>query len=164
MAPRVEAFHSSMARLFSELVAGPPHDDAYMLNPGDAGLLRSLDKIGAAAASRPASAGGASIAAHVDHICYGLQLLNQWSGGDPNPWATADWAASWTRGTVDDNGWAELRSRLANEARRWQQALEQPRDFSDVELNGVIGSIAHLAYHLGAIRQIDASAQGPKAT
>jgi hypothetical protein len=33
-----------------------------------------------------------------------------------------------------------------------------------MELNGVIASVAHLAYHLGAIRQIDRSIQGPKAT
>jgi hypothetical protein len=32
-----------------------------------------------------------------------------------------------------------------------------------LELNGVIASIAHLAYHLGAMRQIDRSIQGPKA-
>ena len=38
-----------------------------------------------------------------------------------------------------------------------------PREMSDVELNSVIGSVAHLAYHLGAIRQIDRSIQGPKA-
>jgi hypothetical protein len=30
-----------------------------------------------------------------------------------------------------------------------------------MELNGVVGSIAHLAYHLGAIRQIDRAARGP---
>jgi len=30
-------------------------------------------------------------------------------------------------------------------------------------MNGVISSVAHLAYHLGAIRQIDGSIQGPKA-
>jgi hypothetical protein len=34
---------------------------------------------------------------------------------------------------------------------------------SAVELNGVIASIAHLAYHLGAMRQIDRNIQGPKA-
>lgn len=32
-----------------------------------------------------------------------------------------------------------------------------------MELNGVIASIAHLAYHVGAIRQIDLSAKGPSA-
>jgi hypothetical protein len=31
-----------------------------------------------------------------------------------------------------------------------------------VELSGLVSSIAHLAYHLGAIRQIDRTARGPK--
>jgi hypothetical protein len=31
-----------------------------------------------------------------------------------------------------------------------------------VELTGMIGSIAHLAYHLGAIRQISKDTRGPK--
>jgi hypothetical protein len=34
---------------------------------------------------------------------------------------------------------------------------------SALEQNGVIGTIAHLAYHLGAIRQIDRSIAGPPA-
>ena len=33
-----------------------------------------------------------------------------------------------------------------------------------IELNGMIGSVAHLAYHLGAIRQIDRSIGGPAAS
>jgi hypothetical protein len=33
---------------------------------------------------------------------------------------------------------------------------------ADLELAGMVASIAHLAYHLGAIRQIDADARGPK--
>ena len=32
-----------------------------------------------------------------------------------------------------------------------------------IELNGVISSIAHLAYHFGAIRQIDRATRGPAA-
>lgn len=31
-----------------------------------------------------------------------------------------------------------------------------------IELTGMIGSIAHLAYHLGAIRQIDKQTRGPR--
>ena len=34
-------------------------------------------------------------------------------------------------------------------------------EVNDIELNGMIGSIAHLAYHLGAIRQINQSTRGP---
>jgi hypothetical protein len=99
----------------------------------------------------------------VDHICYGLDLMNRWSDGDPNPWADADWAASWRRTTVTEEEWNGLRQRLRAAARKWQTALATPREFAPIELNGVVASIAHLAYHLGAIRQIDRSIQGPKA-
>jgi hypothetical protein len=39
--------------------------------------------------------------------------------------------------------------------------VREPRDVDEIELNGMIGSIAHLAYHLGAIRQINQSVRGP---
>ena len=72
--------------------------------------------------------------------------------------------ASWRRTTVSDGQWAALREQLRDEARRWHKALQTPREMSPLELNGVIASVAHLAYHLGAIRQIDRSIRGPKAT
>jgi hypothetical protein len=40
--------------------------------------------------------------------------------------------------------------------------LRAPREVNGVELSGMIGSIAHLAYHLGAIRQIDREIRGPR--
>ena len=40
--------------------------------------------------------------------------------------------------------------------------LGSPRDVTEVELTGMVASIAHLAYHLGAIRQIDKDARGPR--
>jgi hypothetical protein len=155
--------HSSLALLFSELTDGPSPDAAYMLNSGDPGLLRSLDGLSAGAASRPSAPGAASIAAHVDHVCYGLELMNRWSDGEADPWSTADWSASWRRTAVTEGEWAALRERLRDTTRRWREALQTPRTMSALELNGVIASIAHLAYHLGAIRQIDRSIQGPKA-
>ena len=152
----------SLATLFSELVDGaPPNRSCFVLNRGDPGMLASLDTLSAAAAST-AIAGGASIAAHVDHVRYGLSLLNQWRPGH-NPFATADWTASWKKTHVTDAEWKELRAGLRDEARRWMEALRTPRELSVVELSGVIGSIAHLAYHLGAIRQMDRSIRGPSA-
>ncbi len=159
----MSTMHASLALLFAELIDGPPPGAAYMLNSGDVGLLRSLDRLSAEAASRPSAHGGASIAAHVDHVCYGLDLMNRWSGGEANPWKTADWTASWRRTTVSATEWAALRARLRETTRQWREALEKPRTLSALELNGVISSVAHLAYHLGAIRQIDRSIQGPKA-
>jgi len=155
---------ASLALLFAELTDGPFPEAAYMLNRGDPGLLRSLDGLSAAAASRPPAPEAAPIAAHVDHVCYGLELMNRWSDGEADPWSSADWTASWRRTTVNDSEWAALRERFRTAARRWHHALETPREMSTLELNGVIASIAHLAYHLGAIRQIDRSIRGPGAT
>jgi hypothetical protein len=62
MIPHMETsdrLHASLAQLFGELIDGPPPKAAYMLNAGDPGLLRSLDALSAAAASRPSPAGGA---------------------------------------------------------------------------------------------------------
>lgn len=154
---------SSLGVLFAELLRGPAPDAAYMLNAGDPGLLRSLDHLSAAAASTTPVSGAASIAAHVEHLCYGIDLMNRWSEGDPDPWTDADWKASWRRTTVSEQEWAALRMRLREATGKWQHALEVPRDLSTVELNGVISSVAHLAYHFGAIRQIDRSIRGPHA-
>jgi hypothetical protein len=150
---------NALGTLFAELVDGAPKSGGYMLNPGDEGLLRSLDKLSASAASKPTPT-GSSIAAHVDHLRYGLSLMNRWSGGD-DPFGTADWSASWRRTVVSAGEWDRLRAELRAETSRWHDAILAPRDVDPTELNGLIGSIAHLAYHLGAIRQINQVARGP---
>jgi hypothetical protein len=149
----------TLATLFGELVEGAPETGAYVLNAGDRGMLRSLDTLSATAASAPTQT-GSSIAAHVDHVRYGLSLMNRWSAGD-NPFKDADWSASWKKTTVTDDEWRRLRADLRAETIRWMSTLRTPRDVKEIELNGMIGSIAHLAYHLGAIRQINSSLRGP---
>ena len=154
-------FGNTLPTLFAELVDGAPQSEAYMLNRGDAGLLRSLDKLSATAASAP-TPHGSTIAAHVDHLRYGLSLMNRWGAGE-NPFDDADWSASWRRSRVSAAQWRQLRDDLASEAHRWLESLRNPREVDQSELNSVVGSVAHFAYHVGAIRQIDLSARGPSA-
>jgi hypothetical protein len=156
---RTNDLTGSLTTLFGELVKGSPASGGYMLNPGDAGLLASLDKLSAVAASALTPT-GSTIAAHVDHLRYGLSLMNRWSAGE-NPFEGADWSLSWRRTSVSDEQWHKLRADLRAESEQWLNALRTPRDVQEVELNGMIGSIAHLAYHLGAIRQIDSTLHGP---
>jgi hypothetical protein len=152
---------ATLATLLGELVDGAPETAAFMLNRGDAGLLASLDRLSAQAASA-SSQGGATIAGHVDHLRYGLSLMNRWAGGE-NPFLDADWTVAWRTREVSEDRWRELRDGLRDEAHRWLAAVGTPREVEPIELNGMIGSIAHLAYHLGAIRQIDRSTRGPTA-
>lgn len=152
----------SLTKLFSELVDGANvRREAFILNSGDVGLLRSVDKLSATDASRSVN-DGATIAAHAQHVRYGLALMNRWAREGGNPFADAKWDEAWKTTTVDATQWKEIRSGLGAEAHRWIEALGSPREVTAVELNGMIGTIAHLAYHLGAVRQIDKSARGPK--
>ena len=151
-----------LSRLFAELVDGADHPrGAFILNAGDPGLLKSLDKLSADDASR-AVHGGATIAAHAEHVRYGLSLMNRWVRDGGNPFAEARWDAAWKVSRVDAAQWNEIRAGLRNETQHWLQALTTPREVNGVEVSGIIGSIAHLAYHLGAIRQIHRDARGPK--
>lgn len=151
-----------LGQLFSELVDGAPSGgEAFILNSGDAGMLRSLDKLSATDASRAVNS-GATIAAHAQHVRYGLSLMNRWASEGGNPFADAKWGEAWKVSSVDANAWEEIRRGLDTEVRQWQRALATSREASAVELTGMVASVAHLAYHLGAIRQIDKAARGPK--
>jgi hypothetical protein len=153
----------SMVALLREVLYGPPKEFAFVLNPGDAGLLASLDKLSAEQASaRPE--GRSSIAAHTDHLAYSFTLLNRWLAGDKDAFSGSDYADSWNRQVVTDDAWSALRKRLAEQAAAWVTAIGTPREWDPMTLNGAIGSIVHLAYHVGALRQIDAAARGPRAT
>ena len=148
--------------LFGELVEGAPPDAAYVLNPSDPGLIRSLDKLSAEDASRIPPGRTSSVAAHVDHLRYGLELLNRWNDG-ADPFAEADYSASWGRTAVQDADWVRLRAELRIQADTWSRALQDTRPLDDITLTGIVASVVHLAYHLGAIRQIAPQLAGPPA-
>ena len=152
----------TLAGLFQELAEGTEGAGGpFILNSGDAGLLRSLDLLSAAEASE-SSNGGATIAAHALHLSYGLSLMNRWAREGGNPFADATWDAAWRTSAVDEGTWDEIRQALRRGARDWLEALRRPRKVMAVELGGMMGSVGHLAYHLGAIRQIARRGRGPK--
>jgi hypothetical protein len=154
----------AVSRLFAELVDGTSTSgEAFivLLNSGDVGLLRSLERLSAADASQSTN-DGATIAAHAQHVRFGLSLMNRWAREGGNPFADAKWDEAWKISTVNDREWRDIRTGLEDEAHRWLEVLRSPREVSAIELAGMIGSIAHLAYHLGAIRQISKAVRGPK--
>jgi hypothetical protein len=151
-----------LSGLFTELVDGAaPKRGGFILNTGDVGLLHSLDQLSAEDASRAAN-GGATVAAHAQHLRYGLSLMNRWATQGGNPFADAKWDEAWKTDRVDAAAWQEIRDGLRTEAEQWRNALRADRDVMEVELTGMAASVAHLAYHIGAIRQICKTTRGPK--
>ena len=88
--------------------------------------------------------------------------MNRWVAGE-NPWSDASFAASWDRQHVDEDQWRRLRASFADEARKWLTSAGEAREWDEGTLTGTIASAVHLAYHVGAIRQIQPAAGGPRA-
>ena len=121
---------TALTRLFAELVHGAkPGGGAFILNSGDAGFLRSLDTLSAADASRSVN-GGATIAAHVQHLRFGLSLMNGWATDATDPHTNAKWDEAWKVSGVDTAQWDEIRTGLRAEALRWLDLLGASRDTS----------------------------------
>src|SRR5262245_29397686 len=116
---RTTELSTTLTTLLSELVDGAnTSGGAYILNSADLGLLRSLDKLAAADASRSVH-GGATIAAHAQHVRYGLSLMNRWASEGGNPFADATWEEAWKTSTVNEAEWTEIRKGLRVETHRW---------------------------------------------
>jgi len=147
-------FRHALSNMLTEIFDGPPGQEAYLLNPGDPGLLRQLDAIDAGVASRRPLPGKSTIASHADHLLFGFSLLNRWAAGEENPWAGADFNASWQRPTVNDEQWRTLREGLRREAGTWRQVVAARTTWDDMSAAAALSTAAHTAYHLGALRQI----------
>jgi hypothetical protein len=151
---------AALTALLGELLDGPP-DYAFVLNPGDEGLLKSLARLSASEASaRPG--GRSSVASHVHHLQYGLGLMNEWVQGR-NAFDDANYSASWTHQEVTEAEWRALRETLERNARQWRAGIGVRAEDDLESAKTAAGNVVHLAYHLGAIRQLTAAAAGPRA-
>jgi hypothetical protein len=152
-------FQAALSNMLTEIFDGPPGQEAYLLNPGDPGLLRQLDSIDASAASQRPLPGKTTIAAHIDHLHFGFSMLNRWAAGEANPWAGADANASWQRTTVTEAHWRALRAALRHEADSWRRVVATRTSWDAMGAAAALSTAVHTAYHVGAIRQILAGVQ-----
>lgn len=103
--------------------------------------------------------GRPSIAAHIDHVHFGLTILNRWAAGEANPWAGADGNASWQRTAVTEDQWRTLRRAFRHEAEKWRKVVATRTTWDDMAAAAALSTAAHTAYHVGAVRQILAALQ-----
>ncbi len=143
--------------VLKEAVEGPSGPWTHFIdNKPGAGLFGALENLPAADASR--LVGGSSIAAHVHHLAFGLDVSSASLGGDNEP---RDWKQSWAVSSVDEAAWQALRARLTHEYERLSRAIGRHAGGDEEALGAAVGVIAHVAYHLGAIRQKLAEMRNP---
>lgn len=154
--PANDPWQAALGLVFDELVAGPPAEFPFVLDPDSGGLMGRLRSLDAAAANARPAAGRRSVAEHAAHLAYSLNVFERWAGGEENPYATADWDGSWRAEVATDADWAALLDRLERTATACSAALRGPNRWDEISRAGAVGTVAHTAYHLGAIRQLAA--------
>lgn len=121
---------------------------------GNHGLVATLRGLSAAQASDKAPLGLSAAAAHAAHLAYHLEVVVRWENGERGPF---DWKGSFQPGVVDETAWKQLQERVQSAYGGLVELTHRDTDWDDQEKDaagGVAGALAHVAYHLGAIRQL----------
>lgn len=116
-------------------------------------LFETLDNINAEDASRPIAEGGATIAAHVAHVGFYLDVLNDVMQKEEV--SQVNWREIWeTVREVGPEEWERQKRRLHES---YQRVLATMKNYEKWEgeygISGALAVLTHTAYHLGAIRQ-----------
>lgn len=139
--------------ILAEAYAGPadPRSTNFVNNEPDCGVFGTLDGLSAQQASTPPAPGRPTAAAHAEHLRFSLDVSTRWLRGDH---AKADWPSSWAVQSVDEEEWMRLRERLRDEYAQFLELIDARATIDEELLAGIVGTVAHAAYHLGALRQV----------
>ena len=124
----------------------------YLLDKGTS-LFATLDDVSAAAASAPIALGTVSIATHVEHVLFYMDVLGKEIAGEES--GEIDWNEIWERiGEVSEQAWDDLRARLRAKYAWLTGILDNVEDWRQ---NDAVGAamviVVHTACHLGVIHQ-----------
>jgi hypothetical protein len=148
MSQRSEIFTREVLDLLDE--AFEQHHGIF-LDKGSS-LFQTLETISAEEASRSASDKSATIAAHVKHVTFYMNVLHAYMQNIEV--GKVDWKDVWrntTRVTPDE--WTVLKRELKESYHHALDTLEEMDQWGENVIAGSIAILAHTAYHLGAIRQ-----------
>lgn len=139
-----------MEELLRETFEGAKPGEGTQYLDREGGIRQTLAGLTAAQASR-SSGGHPSIAGHVRHMAFHLRVSYEWIRGDHSK---RDWIGSFKPSEVSDAEWQALGHELERERRVFVEVMRGLPDAEVIENGAGMGTIAHLAYHLGAVRQL----------
>jgi hypothetical protein len=143
---------------FRETFEGEVRPGSCWITDGrpDCGVFGVIETLSVEDAFAEPTPGGKSVAAHVEHLRFSLDLMiERCQSKDPRP----DWKSSFNIPPASADAWASLQTELR---RAYDGVLEiinaqrdtPPQDWQPIHLVGLAAITAHNAYHLGSIRQI----------
>ena len=148
-----DLFAKANITLFRECFEGRPEGQTYTwFVEKKEGLFDALDSVSAERASARPSPTCATFAAHANHVLFALQETNSYLG---RPKPEGNWESSWQREVVLPEEWEELKAKTREEYAFLLAAMEAGQDSNDEEtVIGLLAQTPHMAFHLGAMRQI----------
>jgi hypothetical protein len=116
-------------------------------------LFETLDSVTAEEASRMAVENGATIAAHVEHVRFYLDVLDEII--QKEEFRKVDWREIWQNvRAVTTDEWEGQKRRLRESYERVLHTLKNYDKWEgEYGISGSLGILTHTAYHLGGIRQ-----------
>jgi hypothetical protein len=120
----------------------------YTDNKPDAGFIGLLEGLSAADVSRPIA--GTSIVSHVHHVVFSLIEATAFISGDHSH---KDWNESWRINSVNDAEWAQMLNHMRASFLSLRNAIRENAARDILAIGSTVGVLAHMAFHLGAIRQ-----------
>jgi hypothetical protein len=157
----VDAFLEPLFFLWEEILGEPPRSSGpTAVLDLHTGWAQTLSLLTAEQASRPAVPGGTTIAGQTAHAAYYLEVLEDII---LNRHLQADWPGSFAPSAVDEAAWAAQQARLFGVAGRLAGHMRANPSWPEPHVRSALGCLVHLAYHLGAVRQMVRVVAGPSA-
>ena len=145
-----DALRSRLREIVRESYEGGVPGEGTEYLDHSSGIWNTLRPLSAERASaRPD--GHPSIAAHARHMAFHLRVSAEWVQGIR---MKRDWPGSFEPQTVDDAGWQAVLRELDEARTAFLGAMIVLPDETFLAEGAGLGAVAHLAYHLGAIRQL----------
>ncbi len=144
----------TLLAILDEAFDRPPTPWAYFTNgDGQSGYFGTLDKIDFHDAGRAIA--GNSIAAQIQHVTFVICVANESISGNadaPDAPDAEQWRQSWSIDNLDSKTWNRMRHNLRTGYADLRQSVVDTSINDDDTFAKIVGVIAHVAYHLGAIR------------
>ena len=149
----LKEFHDGVTLLLKECFEGMRAGaNSTWFVQGKEGLFDALSLVNAEQASRPLGQGLPTIAGHAFHVRYALNWANV-CHGEERP--LGNWEASWNVQTVNDEEWKALVEDIHARYWRYLAFYEVNEDWTfDEAIVSTLAFLPHMAYHLGALRQL----------
>lgn len=150
----MDAFKTWILKLLPEIFGATENNFGYVLDNGWSGILGTIDKLSASDASKGTIPGSESIASHLRHALYMMELFEPYMKGES---PQTDWPGSWRDRDVDEPAWQALCEQVHRVYAENLALVERTEEWNEDAVSASLVLLTHTAYHLGEIRQMVSS-------